>query len=203
MPSCSRHDSDLILVKQCLSGSNEAWSLFYSRFFHLVRSIIIRQPAIPREDIDDVVQSVFLALVKGLKAYDGEYPLSKFISIVAQRVCIGHYRQLSASKRAGVQRSVTEQWSGAQEISGMMYTDGCQEEILSREELVKILKKSLEQLGLRCRRLLELRYLEELSFGEIAKQLGVKENTLTVQTKRCIEQLTLEYSKVIKQVGRK
>lgn len=85
----------------------------------------------------------------------------------------------------------------------MMYTDGCQEEILSREELVKILKKSLEQLGLRCRRLLELRYLEELSFGEIAKQLGVKENTLTVQTKRCIEQLTLEYSKVIKQVGRK
>jgi len=203
MPSCGQHDQEFALVLQCLSGSNEAWNVFYHRFFRLVRTIVVRQPAIPREDIEDVTQSAFLALVKGLKDYDGTYPLSKFVSIVAHRVCIGHYRQLSASKRSGEHRPIRELSSDSQEGCVMTSANACQEELLAREELVLILKKSLEQIGLRCRRLLELRYLEELPFGEIAEMLGVKENTLTVQTKRCLEQLSSEYAKGLRQGVRK
>ncbi len=203
MPSCSPHDQELALVRQCLAGSNEAWTVFYGRFVRLVRTIVIRQPAISREEVEDVTQSVFLALVKGLKDYDGTYPLSKFVSVVAQRVCIGHYRQSSAAKRSGEHQPMLEVRSGGKEGDAMIYTGACQEELLAREELVLLLKDALEQVGLRCRRLLELRYLEEMPYGEMSRLLGVSENTLTVQTKRCLDQLGLEYSKRLKQGVRK
>ncbi len=203
MASCNQHEPDLALVRQCVSGSNEAWNVFYRRFVRLVRTIVVRQPAIPREDLEDVTQTVFLALVKGLKDYDGTYALSKFVSVVAQRVCIGHYRQLSASKRTHEHRSVSESSGDVPEGSAMRCTDASQEDLLTREELVVILKASLEQIGLRCRRLLELRYFEELPFAKISEMLGLKENTVTVQTKRCLEQLNHAYEKLIQRGVRK
>jgi RNA polymerase sigma-70 factor (ECF subfamily) len=203
MASCNQHEPDLALVRQCLSGSNEAWNIFYRRFVRLVRTIVVRQPAIPREDVEDVSQSIFLALVKGLKDYDGTYALSKFVSVVAQRVCIGHYRQLSASKRTHEHHSVPELSADIPEGRVMTCTDASQEDRLTRAELVVILKASLEQIGLRCRRLLELRYFEELPFAKISEMLGVKENTVTVQTKRCLEQLSHAYDRFIQRGVRK
>ncbi len=203
MASCNQDEPDLALVRRCLSGSNEAWNMFYHRFVRLVRTIVIRQPAVSRQEVEDVTQSVFLALVKGLKDYDGTYALSKFVSIVAQRVCIGHYRQRCASKRMPEHHSITEFIGDVQEGRLMTCSDASQEQLLTREEPVIILKASLEEIGHRCRRLLELRYFEDLPFAKISEMLGLKENTVTVQTKRCLEQLSRAYDKCMQRGARK
>jgi RNA polymerase sigma factor (sigma-70 family) len=50
------------------------------------------------------------------------------------------------------------------------------------------------RLGEKCRHILRLRYLQELSFKEIAGLLGTKEKTLAVQTGRCLKDLKNLYT---------
>jgi len=62
---------DLLLVKECLAGSEQAWTEFYRRYVGLVRNTVKRQLGRGAWDhIDDVTQSVFAALIPALKNYD-------------------------------------------------------------------------------------------------------------------------------------
>ena len=64
-----------------------------------------------------------------------------------------------------------------------------QDSQVEKAELSLHLKSAMDELDARCRELIRLRYYKELPFGEIAEMLGVSENTLTVQTRRCLDKL--------------
>jgi RNA polymerase sigma factor (sigma-70 family) len=194
--SKDHHDPDMRFVHECLSGSEGAWNEFYVRFVRLVRTVVRRQPAIAPEDSEDVTQTVFVALVKGLKDYDGSFPLARFVGMVAQRVCIQEYRRLSASKRSGDHERIDENDQEMRNGNPMIASPATQEHALAREELVSILKMALAKIGSGCKKLLELRYMEELPYKDIAEIMGMKENTATVQTRRCLEGLSVEYSRL-------
>jgi RNA polymerase sigma factor (sigma-70 family) len=59
-----------------------------------------------------------------------------------------------------------------------------------------MLMGAFKELGEKCRQLVRLRYLQELSFKEIAGLLGTKEKTLAVQAGRCLRELKALYLKV-------
>jgi RNA polymerase sigma factor (sigma-70 family) len=64
---------------------------------------------------------------------------------------------------------------------------------LERAELLQLLRGAFKSLGEKCRKLLRLRYYDELSFKEISTLLGAKENTLVVQARRCLDELKALY----------
>ena len=68
------------------------------------------------------------------------------------------------------------------------------ESSLSRAQQAQLLRKALAGLSDGCRELLGRRYDEELSYQEIARQLGVKEGTLRVRLQRCLASLPRIYS---------
>jgi RNA polymerase sigma factor (sigma-70 family) len=80
----------------------------------------------------------------------------------------------------------------------MIASPATQEHALEREELVSILRMALAKIGSGCKKLLELRYIEELPYKDIAKTMGMKENTATVQTRRCLDDLGAEYSRLVR-----
>ena len=63
-------------------------------------------------------------------------------------------------------------------------------------ELKQYLKLAFRKLAEKCRKLISLRYEQELQFREIAVIMGSNENTVTVQTKRCIDELRARYAEV-------
>lgn len=188
-----RDIDDRILVQECLSGSKKAWDEFYARYVGLIRRVAARHQRVQGADGQDVVQNVFLTLFTALKTYDSQYPLSRFVCIVTERVCIDEYRRSKTAKRYGETVAVNHH-DGSQEGSVQLQSkDDPHWEQLERAELLELLRGAFKSLGEKCRKLLRLRYYDELSFKEISQLLAAKENTLVVQSRRCLDELKARY----------
>lgn len=194
--NCDGDNPDLTLVRQCLSGSRPAWDEFYSRFRSLVAKAVRTKTRCKEHDVQDLVQSVFLALYTSLKTYEHQYPLSRFVWIVSERVCIDEFRKSTAAKRDKVTVPLNHH-DGDDDAAVMVLSNvDTQEKQLADAEVKQMLMGAFKELGEKCRQLVRLRYLQELSFKEIAGLLGTKEKTLAVQAGRCLRELKALYLKV-------
>ncbi len=197
MPSISENN-DVTLVGQCLSGSDQAWSEFYSRFERLVRMVIRRRLHISEDGIEDVVHDVFISIISALKTYDSSCSLQTFVCTIAERVCVDQYRFSKATKRNAEALSMDDEHSGlaskVMESSKQVF----QEEALIRAQEADIVRRALRLLGTKCRELLKLRYFDEAPYSKIAEATGIAANTLVVQTTRCIRELRNIYQKLVK-----
>jgi RNA polymerase sigma-70 factor, ECF subfamily len=190
---------DRVLVERCLGGSKDAWDQFYDRFLMLVRKVVHAHVRGGRHDVQDMVQNVFLALFTALKTYDHQYPLSKFVWLVGERVCIDEFRKSTASKRYGETVAVSQHDKVEEAAAVLVSSLDPQEDQLVRLEQCHFLKTAFRLLSDKCRELLRLRYLQELSFKEVAPLLGAKEKTLAVQAGRCLDELKGHYARVERQ----
>jgi RNA polymerase sigma factor (sigma-70 family) len=185
---------DQRLVQDCLAGSEEAWREFYCRFIGLMRSLVRKRGLLGSQDVEDITQSAFLSLTAALRTYDPLQSLPRFVCLVTERVLIDEYRKGKAAKRgaeidaSGDSERVTED-PLASDVGGEL-----QDQRLETAEQVSRLRAALQKLDARCRELIALRYFHELSFKEIADKLGATENTVTVQTRRCLESLRAKFA---------
>lgn len=190
-----KESPDYLLVGRCLEGSKAAWDEFYDRYLPLVRKVIHSRLRCSESDMQDMVQNVFLALFTALSTYDDRYPLSRFVWVVGERICIDEYRKAIAGKRDGEHVSVNHHDHGDEDATMVKSDDDPQDDQVARAELVRLLRFAFRRLGDRCRELLRLRYIEELSFKEIVPLLGGKEKTLAVQAGRCLDELKTIYDR--------
>ncbi len=188
------HDRDL--VANCLSGSQDAWNEFYRRFSGLIRTVVVRKLATHKSGHEDLCQDVFVSMVSALKTYDFAHPLSKFVCVVAERVCIDNFRFVSAAKRSGDTQSIENENLDSDHNSSLVDRSMLQDDLFCNAELKQYLKLAFRKLAEKCRKLISLRYEQELQFREIAVIMGSNENTVTVQTKRCIDELRARYAEV-------
>ncbi|MBI4961753.1 MAG: sigma-70 family RNA polymerase sigma factor [Desulfomonile tiedjei] len=187
---------DRLLVEQCLAGSRTAWDEFYDRFLMLVRKVVHTHVRCREHELQDMVQNVFLALFTALNTYDHQYPLSKFVWVVGERVCIDEFRKRTASKRDGETVSVDHHDHKDPAVTVLASDLDPPEDQMADLEQRQLLKLAFKRLGDKCRDLLRLRYLQELSFKEIVCLSGGKEKSLAVQAGRCLEELKAHYARV-------
>jgi RNA polymerase sigma factor (sigma-70 family) len=196
--SMGRRDENLdrLLVQQCIAGSEAAWQEFYARFVGLIRSVIRRQTRLTPADVQDIEQLVFLDLTTALHGYDSESSLPHFVCVITERVLIDEFRKTKAAKRHA-ETQVIDHHDGNEEGAVIVKSDlEAQDSQMERVELSLHLKSAMDELDARCRELIRLRYYKELPFGEISETLGVSENTLTVQTRRCLDKLRTAFQDI-------
>lgn len=186
-------NQDLLLVRQCLAGSEDAWNEFYAKFIGLVRSVVRRQGNLSAADREDITQSAFLALTTALATYDSRHSLAGFVCLITERVLIDEFRRIMAAKRKA-QTETVEHLDGGREGTTVVESDTePQDSQVERFELIALLRTAMDGLDPKCRELIKLRYFNELSYGEIGDKLGETENTLTVRVRRCLDKLRAEY----------
>jgi len=186
-------NKDYLLVQECLCGSEKAWNEFYSRFIGLMRNVVRRHANLSNEDVQDITQSAFLELTSALRKYDPEQPLHSFVCLVTERILIDEYRRGKAAKRSGRTESLAhhdEQQEGTTVVRSSL---AGQDEQVEQAELAWSLKTAFGELDAKCRELIRLRYYDELPFAEMAQLVGATENTVTVQTRRCLDKLRARY----------
>ncbi len=184
-----KENRDIALVGQCLSGSEPAWAEFYTRFQRLVRLVVRRRLHVSQDGVEDVIQEVFMVLISALKNYNSTYSLQKYVSTIAERVCVDHYRFSTAAKRDTETEPFEDYLSRVADCRMEDRSAGNQEEELALRQQTHLLRQALRALGAKCRELLRLRYLEELPYQKISQILSISENTLTVQAARCVREL--------------
>ena len=87
--------SDEELARLCarLPVNDEAWNVFYSRFYVLVYSKIRKRLWLNTAQIEDVVQEAFTKIFEALPSYDpGTGALGPFLSTIAGNVAIDLWR---------------------------------------------------------------------------------------------------------------
>ena len=191
------------LVNACLSGSDEAWNEFYQRYDGLIRVVVRRQgigSGSTSDSGEDMVQMVYLKLVKSMRTYDpAQLSLKAFVAMVAKRASIDYLRQSGSQSRSAPTSPVDHHGDGDEGTVNPESSLDPPDEQVETAQQVSILARALGQLKSACRELIRLRFYLDMPYGKIAALFGRKEHTVNVQTIRCLAELKAHYDQIVRE----
>lgn len=170
------------LVVACRTGDNDAWDALVERYERLVYTIPARYGLTPSE-IDDVFQSVWLSLLKNLEKLREPDRVSAWLVTTARRECWERRRG------ADYERTVTTDLDTL-----LMDREGNElppEEVVATYRQYQTLEQGMENLGDRCRRLLQLLYYDTSvpSYADVAEILDMPIGSIGPMRARCLKKL--------------
>jgi len=127
-----------------------------------------------REDVEDVVQEVFLAALKGLPRFRGESEVSTWLTRITVNACRSHLRKRRPWLRLFAKRH--EDFEPPLDRS----PEG---ELVERERFARV-RAAIRGLPVKYREVVVLRYLEELPVSDIGAVLGIGKNAVEVRLNR-------------------
>jgi RNA polymerase sigma factor (sigma-70 family) len=171
--------NDTLLVKGCLAGNEEAWSMLIEKYKALIYSIPVKY-GLPPQEAADVFQATCTELLVRLPEIREPRALPKWLMQVAHHES---YRW----KRQG-QRVVSRDADGdlpEPEIPPVA------ESLVQQTQEEQMLREAMASLTPQCRRLVELLFYEVPArpYTEVAKELGLAVGSIGFTRQRCIERL--------------
>lgn len=158
-------EKDHELIAKSLQGNEKAFSELVRRY-HSTAYAVVRGVLGDRDDVDDVVQMVYIKMYRGLGSFRGDSKLSTWIYQIARNEAI------NAVKRRRFDTTPIEDVSLA--ASARERPD----EIAGRGLLGEHMEQAMMQLDENQRMALELRYMGERSYEEIAETMGIPLGTV-------------------------
>ncbi len=173
---------DARLVARCIDGDARAWEALVRRHERLVYSIG-RSYRLADEDMADVFQDVFTALLKGLPRLRDGRTLVRWLSSTSERIA----RTTALKRRREAAREDHEDDTFAN-LEDQGEAVGADLEKVERQHQVRMAMGAVSE---RCKRLLEALYYEEPtpSYTELSQRLGVPVGSLGPTRARCMERL--------------
>lgn len=175
-------DLDARLVARCAAGDARAWEALVRRHERLVYAIG-RSFRLGDEDLGDVFQDVFAALLKGMPRLRDGRALVRWLASTTERIA-----RTTALKR---RREAAREHRGQGTIDELRDESGPVGSELERAEREHQVRLALGAVSERCKRLLEALYYEDPtpSYGQLSQRLGVPMGSLGPTRARCIERL--------------
>ena len=156
----------------------EIYRLYVRRVFGLCRHMLDS-----RESAEDATSEVFLKLQRSIKSYDGSIPFPRWLLRVAGNQCIDALRRRQRGRKV-----IVEVEDGAVAIETAGSEPSPLGVVLSTEERVQV-RDAIARLPENYRVPLILRYYGELSYDEIAQQLGLQRNNVAALIFRAKQEL--------------
>jgi RNA polymerase sigma factor (sigma-70 family) len=170
---------DTRLVRECIQGSEEAWSALIDKYKNLIFSIPIKYGFSP-DDATDVFQGVCLDLLTELPRLREPKALPKWLMQVTAHKCFHR-------KRLQLRTESTDEAEEPLEPS----VPSRVEEILRQAEEEQSLRVALLALPPRCRQLIEMLFFEEppRPYQQVAESLGIATGSIGFIRQRCLDRL--------------
>jgi RNA polymerase sigma factor (sigma-70 family) len=175
----SGHFSDAHLVKQCLQGSEVAWSKLIAKYKNLIYSIPVRY-GFSQEDSADIFQTVCLDLLMELPRLREPNALAGWLIQVTRNKCF-HGKHVQ-QRQAAIE--IEDQESRPAEEG---------EDLTAQGEREQTLREALSALSPRCRKLVQMLFFEApaRSYEDVAKDLDVALGSIGFIRRRCLEKLRM------------
>ena len=170
-----------LLEQFARKGSEDAFAALVQRHIGLVHSVALRHTANPQH-AEDITQAVFVILARKAGALGRKTVLPGWLY---------HTARLTA---ANLQRAETRRVRREQEAYMQSQIEESPTDALWRE-LSPQLDEAMAGLGASERDALVLRYFQNKSMAEVAKFLGLEENTAQKRVSRALEKLRKFFTK--------
>jgi RNA polymerase sigma factor (sigma-70 family) len=173
--------SDTRLVRACVRGDDEAWSVLVRKYKNLIFSIPVRY-GFSSEEARDVFQAVCLDLISELSDLRDARALPAWLMRVTSHKCA----QIRRRQNLGPASPTSES-----DLAALPDRSRSPEDLLSQIEAEQTLRDSIAALSPRCRRLVEMLFFESPSrpYREVARSLGLAPGSIGFIRRRCLERL--------------
>ncbi len=174
--------SDAQLIAACRAGDAAAWDALVARYERLVYTIPLRY-GLSRTEADDVFQTVWLRLLEHLPTLRQPERVAAWLVTTARRECWDRRRRAEHKRTDAVPPEALPESRWVDELSP--------EEIVLRYERQQAIRRAVDRLEERCRRLLRLLYYEprKPSYAEIAARLQIPVGSIGPTRARCLQKL--------------
>jgi RNA polymerase sigma-70 factor (ECF subfamily) len=162
---------DLLWIRRCLSGDQEAFGVLLDRYKNQIFTLILR--IVPNSsDAEDLAQDAFLKAFRKLEFYDPAYPFITWLFKIAHNTALDFLKARSPALIS------IEDDESALQIEGA--------EISVEEKIVSALRaeqveKALASLPPLYREILILRHHEGLDYDSMAQVLQIPEGTVKIR----------------------
>jgi RNA polymerase sigma factor (sigma-70 family) len=175
---------DFILVQRATSGDQRAFAELMDRYRDAIYYMLLKMVN-NASDAEDLTIEAFGKAFKNITQYAPNYAFSTWLFKIATNNCIDFIRKKKAN-HVSLDHNDEEHEKASMDIQAPVMDP---EESLINEQKIKLMRSVVSKLKPRYRKLIELRYFNELSYEEIAVELELPIGTVKAQLFRARELL--------------
>jgi len=161
-------ERDTLLVQEALEGSQKAYADLMGLYWEQVERFLSLKLS-GREDVEDLAIATFSKAFDKLETYNTSFAFSTWLLTIASNTLIDFFRK-KEQKTLSIDRDASDEERPALNIAdGGLDPEGN----LIRKQKNKEISRMVHRLKPNYRELIILRYLDELSYAEIAEKLDM------------------------------
>src|SRR5512138_1981392 len=158
------------LLRSAMAGDTRAFDALYARHARRVAGLCRRLLG-PGPEVEEAVNEVFLKMSRALATLDARRPVGPWLLTSASHHCLNILRR-RGMERAHLAEALPEELGSAADAAPLARVEG-------REQVAR-LERAMDALASRHRVVLVLRYQRELSYQQIADELGITKQAAAV-----------------------
>ncbi len=176
---------DYKLVRRAVeAGDQKAYAELMSRYKDSIYYMLLKMVN-NRDDAEDLTIEAFGKAFRNIKQYTPDYAFSTWLFKIATNNCIDFIRK-KRKMLLSIDRGFENE--DGQDMTLDVRSDGpSPDDVMMKKQKVLMMKDVVEKLKPRYRRLVELRYYQELSYEEISEELNLPLGTVKAQLFRARE----------------
>jgi RNA polymerase sigma factor (sigma-70 family) len=167
-PKKNYKERDTLLVEEALAGSQKAYADLMSLYWEQVERFLSSKLS-GREDVEDLAIATFSKAFDKLETYNTSFAFSTWLLTIASNTLIDFFRK-KEQKTLSIDRDRSDDERPVLNIADAGLDP---EGNLIRKQKNKEISRMVHRLKPHYRELIILRYLDELSYAEIAEKLNM------------------------------
>jgi len=166
------------VIEACQQGDRDAFQLLFETYKDRVFSIAVYSAGGDRAFADDVTQQIFLKLFTAIRQFRGDSEFTTWLYRLVVNACLDERRR----RKRWLPWGETVAMSNPGEKKP-------QEKQFARREVTEAVRGAIEELKPKFRLPILLKYIEGLSYDEIASVMGCSKGTVASRLNRGHKQL--------------
>jgi len=190
----SSNNEDWSVVESCLDGNRQDYALLVKKYERPVFNIVYRLTG-NFEMANDITQETFIKAYRSLRQVRAEFKFSNWLFKIATNLCRDQFKK----KKPEAEVSLNESIALAESV--IPYDDSNnsldpEEKLVLKEEQKQVLG-AIESLPFLYRKIIVLRYIQDLAYKEIADILKIPMGRVKVQLHRAHKILRNELTGIL------
>ncbi len=161
---------DFLLVQKAILGDQQAYAKLMGFYRETVYYMLLKMVKNPY-DAEDLTIEAFGKVFRNLERYTDNFAFSTWLFKIAMNNCIDFLRKKSSTPQY-FDHETTISENNLIDLYNP-HKQETPEDLFMEKQKEKITRQAIEQLRPKYRILIELRYFEELTYEEIAKELDI------------------------------
>ena len=164
-----RNHEDADIAAKIIDGNIELYADLMSKYQNMVFSVVAKR--VPENDVSILVHETFVQAYQSLAAYSGKVPFGNWAVGIAVRTCYTYWRREYRHRKRQVSLPSSEEQRQWLEQIPALNSRSEADNIVKKQDAVKLSNWLLDQLSPKNRTLIESIYFDNMSLKEIAEAL--------------------------------